>query len=345
VKFFSYSSDDKQHFAPAAAAFEHYQPWPAELSFEWVETSYFGFNIPAEGITCEIYHWMHPYFRVCSGGVLIFRGFIPVQMAMDYIDWRTYMPMPEDLVNCTMPSGVHIEMLAPGGPFRLHYEDQERETKFNIVTTAIMPLAVRPDTRHFTQAMRTKGELSLRGCRYEVDGFFTRDRSWGAPRSEKPLPLPPMSWMVGVFDEGFAFHVSAFDSPIYHPDWAGVYPDLGEGRNLLWGYIWDSGRMTAIEFADVLVLRTQDGLAPREFKVNLRDTDGRKYAISGRASAQAPFQIWDNMGAYYTQVRWECNDKVGHGDHQECDFNDYFWRMRKAKQANGPAIVDRHAAD
>ena len=35
--------------------------------------------------------------------------------------------------------------------------------------------------------------------------FLVRDRSWGKLRNEGHLPVPPMVWMTGVFNENFYF--------------------------------------------------------------------------------------------------------------------------------------------
>lgn len=50
--------------------------------------------------------------------------------------------------------------------------------------------------KHFEQAMRVEGELLPRGKRYDVDCFNVRDRSWGKPRPEENMTLPPTSWMT-----------------------------------------------------------------------------------------------------------------------------------------------------
>lgn len=186
-----------KHFAEPDPGFERFQPWPKEAGFDLVETSYFGFNIPQANINCEIHHRIHPHPGVAAGGVFIFKGRKPFQIAADYADYREFMPMPASIVNCTWPSGVRIDMIEPMKRFRLEYTDQARDTRFDFESSAIMPLAVRPDAHRFTQAMRTRGKLVLRGTEYRIDGYFTRDRSWGGKRRETPMSVPPLSWAAG----------------------------------------------------------------------------------------------------------------------------------------------------
>lgn len=323
MEYFAYSTDQNKNFAPPDPGFERFQPWPAEAGFELVETSYFGFNIPQEKINCEIYHWVHPHLGVSSGGVFIFQGRKPLQIAADYIDYRTYMPMPESIVNCTWPSGVRIDMIEPNQRFRLEYTDAGSDTRFDFESIAVMPLAVRPDGRHFTQAMKTKGKLVLRGKAYGIDGFFTRDRSWGDKRSEKPAPVPPLSWAVGVFDKSFAFHVTAFDAPDRHPDWVTRYPFIKAGANHLWGYVWNEGKLSGIARVDSFVQRAANGVTPDAMEMRVEDSDGRSYDIRGTVEAQIPFQLWGNMTDFTSLMRWECDGRIGYGDHQDFNFNDH----------------------
>jgi hypothetical protein len=336
MKFLAYGTPTDKHFARPDPAMEKFQPWPKEAGFELVETCYFGFNIPEEKLNCEIYHWVHPHLGVSTGGVFIFQGRKPLQIAADFADYRTFMPMPENIVDCTWPSGVRIDMLEPNQRFRVQFRDDERDTRFDFESIAIMPLAVRPDGHHFTQAMRTRGELVLRGREYRIDSFFTRDRSWGDKRSEKPMAVPPLSWAVGVFDETFAFHAAAFESPERHPDYALHYPFIKAGENHLWGYIWNEGRMSGIARVDNYVERAGDnGLAPDRMQMRVTDSDGRIYDIRGTVQAQMPFHTWDNMTGFLSQTRWECNGKVGYGDHQDCNFNDHSARVFNFKRIAG----------
>lgn len=327
MEFQSYSSAQNADFGEPDPAFEHFQHWPKDASFELVETSYFGFNIPEEQINAEIYHWYHPMLGVATGGIYIWQGIKPVQLAAEYYDYRHFLPMPDDVVNCTQPSGVHIEMLEPNRRFQITFEDPERSTALNLELNAVMPLAVRARGGHFTQAMRTKGSLKLRGRDYIIDGYYTRDRSWGDDRTEKPIPMPPLAWAAGIFDDDFAFHLTSFDTPSRHSDWAAMYPTLRDGDNHLWGYLWHDGRLLGIRRVDQSTIRESDGLSPHRLTLTIEDTDGGVHDINGRIEARLPRHAWDNMMTHFCLTRWECNNRIGYGDWQDILFGDHIRRM------------------
>lgn len=329
MEFQAYSATQNQDFAAPDPAFERFQHWPENAPFDLTETSYFGFNIPEERINAEIYYWYHPRLGVASGGIYIWQGIKPMQLAAEYFDYRLFMPMPENIVDCEQPNGVRIDMLEPNRRFRVRFEDAQRDTRLDLELTAIMPLAVRARGGHFTQAMRTRGQLRLRGRDYVIDGHYTRDRSWGDPRREIPLDMPPLGWTVGVFDDDFAFHLTAFDSPEHHPEWAEVYPNLKSGANHLWGYVWRDGELLAVRSVDQHVQREADGIAPSAVTLRIEDTEGRHYDIRGHVEARLPRQAWENMMAFFSLTRWECEGRVGYGDWQDVQFGDHILRTLK----------------
>jgi len=322
MEMLAYKTSQK-YFGDATADIEKFQRVPADAPNDVVETSYFGFSIPEEGINAEIYHWYHPKLNMSHGGVCIYQGSKPLQTAAEYFDWRSFMPMPENTVDCLQASGVRVDMLEPNKRFRVRYEDAARETKFDFEATAIMPLPVRGNGGHFTQGMRTRGQLRLRGRDYKIDGYFTRDRSWGDPRPEKPLPIPAFVWNVGVFDDSLAFHSAAFDTPKYHPDWAKTFPAVKAGENHLWGYIWKHGRLIGIKSVDQRTEHGPDGLVPRGIQLRIEDAEGNVHEIKGTVISCCPLNPWDNMTTYFCLTRWECDGKVGYGDLQDCTWNDY----------------------
>jgi hypothetical protein len=323
MEMLAYKTDKSKYFAPPLAEFERFQKWPADATFELVETSYFGFNIPEHQINAEIYHWYHPVLGVSSGGVIIYRGKKPTLPAADFCDYRSFMPMPKDIIGCVQSSGVRIDMLEPNKRFRIQYEDAPRATRFDFEADAIMPLPVRWNGGHLTQAMRVRGTLTLRGREYAIDSYFLRDRSWGDPRTEKPLPIPALHWGGAVFNDHFAFHVASFDSPKHHPEWANTYPNIKDQQNHLWGWVWANDRLVGITSVDQRMFHAADGLFPDRVELRIEDHDGGIYDINGTVVAGIPFNAWDNMTTYWCLGRWECNGYVGYGDLQNCVWNDY----------------------
>ena len=289
------------------------------------ETSYFGFNIPEEKLNGEIYVWFHPVLKVISASVYIWRGLKRSTLACEYINHFHYLPFPKDgIENYVIEDiGLKIKVLDPLKKVHIEFEDSERDVRFSLTLSAIMPPAVRPDGFHFTQAVRTHGELRLFGERLEINGHFSRDRSWSQERRETSRLMPPMTWMVGVFDDNFAFHALAFDDPGRSPEWADRYPHIKPGKALVWGYMFRDGDLIPLSRATKLTTREADGLSPRLFELDLQDTSGRTYDVRGYTNAIMPWQTWQNMNVYFCQTRWECDGQIGWGDSQDIQYNDF----------------------
>lgn len=306
--------EDELLHAPAASG--HYSS---------TETSYFGFNIPEQAINGEIYVWFHPVLRVMSAGVYIWRGLKSSTLACEYVNHHHFLPWPQhDIADYTIDAlNMRIRVLEPLKSIQIELEDKTRNVRLAYRQDAIMPPAGRPDGFHFTQAMKTSGELSLFGERFGINGFFSRDRSWGQERREISPALPPLTWMVGVFDERFAFHALAHDDPALAPEWVNAFPNVKPGKNLLWGYIYKDGETVPVQAARKLTQREANGLAPRLVELDLEDARGRCFALRGYIQARMPWQTWQNMNTFFCQTRWECAGRVGWGDTQDVQFNQF----------------------
>lgn len=106
-----------------------------------------------------------------------------------------------------------------------------------------------------------------------------------------------------MFDDTFAFHVAAYESP--------------------WGYIWNEGKLNGIARVDNHVTRAADGITPEAMEMRITDSEGRGYAIRGTVQAQMPFQAGANMMTFMSMARWECDGREGYGEHQDCNHNDH----------------------
>lgn len=313
-------------FGVAPATVEHFQPVPANATYEFVETSYFGFNIPEAAIDCEIYMWFHRKLGVASGGVTLWQGMKPVHLSEEVHDYRQYLPLPDDLTDQSYPTGLRVRMIDPNGTYKIEYSDTERNTHFEFVTAPIMPMAVRFTGNHFTQAMSTRGKLVLAGKEYAINGFFTRDRTWSEPRTEKPIKMPPLTWIAGVFNERMAFHVMAYDSIEHRPEWRGVY-SLEPGKNHLWGYLYRDGRLLGITSTDKRTHYERDGITPKTLELRLEDEEGRHWDITGEVIGLSPCSTWLNLTVLVCFVRWQCNGITGYGDAQEVLYGDHVRRF------------------
>lgn len=307
------------------AADELLHPPVASGHYASSETSYYGFNIPEHQLNCEIYLWYHPALRVMSASVLIWSGFKSASLAAQYINHHHFLPYPqgdgEDLLIEAL--NLRVRVLERFKSVQIDFEDRAQGVRFSYRQDAIMPPGVRPGGYHFTQAVKTLGELELRGQRYQIDGFFSRDRSWMQERREDPIVMPPLTWMVGVFHPGFAFHCLAMDDPALQPSWASAFPAIQPGQGLFWGYVWQDGELSPVRMARKLTTRDVDGVAPTGFELEMSDARGRHFQLRGQVQARLPWQTWQNMNTFFCQTRWECNGLVGYGDSQDVQFQEF----------------------
>ena len=315
----------------ATAADEYLHAPPASGHYTASETSYYGFNIPERQLNGEIYVWFHPVLRVMSCSLYIWSGIKASTLACEYVNHHHFLPFPDHgIADYTIaPLNLRIRVIEPLKSIHIEFDDALRDVSLSLRLDAIMPPGVRPGGGHFTQAMKTSGELRLHGELMTIDGYFSRDRSWGKERGEDPLPLPPLTWMVGVFNDNFAFHALAHDDPALMPEWVDAFPDVKPGRNLVWGYIWKEGELTPVTAARKLTTREADGLAPRLIEMELDDARGRTFAIRGIVRARTPWQTWQNMNTFFCQTRWECDGVVGYGDTQDVQFNAFTRRFAR----------------
>lgn len=327
------------HMAPLAGAplaaidrrDEFLHPLAPGAGYASTETSYFGFNIPEKQLNGEIYVWFHPALKVMSASVYIWRGIKRSALACEYVNHFHFLPFPAgDIDDYTIePLGLRIRVIEPLVSVEITCKDPERDVSFRLLQTAIMPPGGRPGGHHFTQAMKVVGELNLHGEPFAIDGYFSRDRSWGQERNEVARSMPPISWMVGVFGDDFAFHVLAYDDPALNPEWAGQFASPPPGKNLIWGYVRRDGDTFPVTRAGLLTTREPDGLAPRVKTIEVEDTGGKVHRIRGTVDARMPWQTWQNMNVYFCLTRWECGGRIGWGDTQDIQYNEFVRRFAR----------------
>jgi hypothetical protein len=292
------------------------KPWPINAPHNLVETSYFGFNIPEENINGEIYHWIHPMYGLASGGIFVYQGIRTNQIEATYSNWINYMPIPEDITDCTYANGLRVRMIRPFEEWQIDYDDAGAGTRLNLRLKAIMPPAFRPNGGHFTQALKTSGELVLRGKRHTIDGYFTRDRSWGDPRSEEKKDPPPAGWHAAVFSENLAFHDFSFESPELNPELAARYPGYEAGKNFLWGYVWKDGQLRGVKTTQTQSRFGIRGVGPTEVHLRIVDELDEVHELHGTVRAALPFAFWPNLPCFFCLTRWTYRGLVGYGETQ-----------------------------
>jgi hypothetical protein len=188
------------------------------------ETQFFGFSVPEENIHALTYLWHHPNLGVVSGGAWVWQGIKSHLLQSELFGWTHFMSddvLTNDLWEYKFDNGYHVQSIEPLKKHRLRYIDEARSNSFDIEVEALMEPMLLQTGMHFEQAVRARGELTLRGKTYQVDCTHVRDRSWGQSRSEAHAPTPPIDWMTGVFNDNLMFGCTAYDDPDLDPDWKG----------------------------------------------------------------------------------------------------------------------------
>jgi hypothetical protein len=213
-------------------------------------------------------------------------------------------------------------MLTPGREFRVRYSDAARDNSIDAHYTAVSDVLMWPSGRHFEQVMRVEGEVRIRGRSYRIGGHNVRDRSWGEARLENPLAGPPIGWMTGVFDDGLAFNVTAFDHPDLGPMWKDRLP-LTSANTFKFGWIVVDGEPRPLRDARTLTTYDSKTLLPATSEMHIVDIKGRGYHLVGRVVAGAPIHPFLNNRAPICLIRWECEGRVGWGDIQQAQGHDF----------------------
>jgi hypothetical protein len=291
------------------------------------ETWFWAFHVPQANVNCLAYCWLHPNLDVVSSGLMIYKGIKRHHLASELFDWYAYLDAKVigDGSDIRIPNGFRARALEKMRRWELSFEDTSRDTSFRVEMAALADPIVRANNKHFEQAMRVTGDLVLRGERWPVDCVAIRDRSWGELRPEAHNRLPPYTWVTGAFGDDFAFNVGAHDDPARNPPWLTDYHVEAE-RVVKDGWVWREGRVLRLKHASMISERDPEMLYPTSHEVDMTDTEGTRYRLTGSIVASAPLSAFPNVVCQFALARWQMADRVGWGESQEVKWNDYLWR-------------------
>lgn len=289
------------------------------------ETQYFGFDVAEEGIKGLGYLWMHPNLQTASGGLWVFQGTKSNQLASEVFDFRTFMHervITNDLHDYRLPNSYGVRIIELMKRHYVTYSDPVRKNSIDIEYTAVADPVMYGSGKHFDQPMKALGEVVLSGKRFEVDCYNVRDRSWGSPRPETLIPMPPAGWTTGVFGPDFSFACTVFDSPELMPEWGGKFAVPDEHR-INGGWIYRDGKLGLITRCHKRTARDPGNLYPTAFEMEITDDHGRTCEIVGTVVSCNHWMYISNMRNLTACVRWECGGRMTYGEVQEGQFPDF----------------------
>ncbi|PHR62234.1 MAG: hypothetical protein COA43_00925 [Robiginitomaculum sp.] len=298
------------------------------------ETQYFGFSVPEHNIHALCYLWHHPNLGTLTGGVWVWQGIKRGAVFAEMLDMRTFMndsAIKDDLHHFTLENSYSVKILEPLKRFHMTYNDKARNNSFDLIQEAVSPIVMFADGNHFEQAMKVTGKLVLRGQEYDVDCYSVRDRSWGKPRPEDIMPVPPMSWVTTVFNDNFSINCNCTDQASGNPELAGSPFDVPEEKSLHGGWVYKDGQVSRVVKAKKSVVRDPESYIPLGVELDVVDELGREFHLSGKLISSCPWETWSNVNMNMSLMRWECDGHVTYGDCQEAMWGDYLNYMASLK--------------
>ena len=294
------------------------------------ETWAYMWYIPEENISSMIHIWIHPNLNVVTAGIGVWQGHKNSMISAELMDVPAYASASGlgDGSDMHFANGMHVKIEEPFKKIRITYEDAERGNALDLTVTDFAPPAMRGSENHFDQATYNRGQVTLRGKTYGIDGCGMRDRSWGQLRTEALVAGPPFTWMTGTFEKSkIAWNIAAFDDPSRKPDWHGLF-DVKADHVVHDSWLYRDGELSRMENISKITRRDPQTLRPLTHEIEFDDQQGRKYRITGRVTASVPWTGWPNTQAYICLTEWTLDGEIGWGDTQEVQWGDYQLALR-----------------
>jgi hypothetical protein len=316
---------------------DYLHPVAPDAPFTSIETNLYGFNIPYEDIQCNIYLLWHPVLKTMSAHLFVYRGerILHHQLAADYFVEHQYLPAVDDIRDYRLQMGtcaMRLKIDRPLDRILIEVDDPPRDFALRLNYEAALPPVGRPGGKHFTQLMKTRGELLLDAKRYPIDGFYVRDRSWGYQRPEQPERTPPYRWMTGWFGADSGFVVAWLDTGLIDGDEFGPHwnqrvdgPDgkginkwesggPTPGLNLRSGWFAVNGEPRPVVRIDVRTQLALDSLVVKAIEMDIEDDRGEVHRVVGETASMIPKMYWQNLLVHMHCMRLRYDGRRGEGD-------------------------------
>ncbi|WP_439031320.1 DUF7064 domain-containing protein [Gordonia terrae] len=290
----------------------------------WTETIGFWFAIPEEQIYGNVYVLARPNVGAAISSINVVQGINRYPFTVDMTDPQMHCPCPDSMLNFSLQSGLEVDVTGPPTDYHFRYENLAGTCSFDMQLTGAMPawdatdpaenpLLSAPDGDHEDLGLgdawagghldfvgRVRGELTLRGRRYEIDAMGGMDRSWGT-RNE--LGTTAISYIHIPFDEDLGIHL------VTGADLVGGEVVYGPLR---FGYIHDRDKVLGLTEASVT--GHQQGLSPFQNEITVTDQTGRTITVRGSAIASAPWYTFSPAYAtFQSLMHYELNGKHAFG--------------------------------
>jgi len=273
---------------------------PTSEAASWVETMWFPFWVPEEGLTASVRLWWSANAGQQGGAVAGWKGrsegLFGDRWVEDYVE-------PPDLRSLRLSNGLEIECVAPLSRYRIRHQSEQVELDLEF-TSIMPPNPVPPEESpgmfegHLEQPGRVTGTLAFRGQRKSIDCYAIRDRSWG------PREMPEELRLGNAYATADGFGFFAYVNPT---------PD-GEER-ITSGYLLRDGVSARL----VSGARETHWVEERPASVRVRATDaaGRTLEAAGECVNVMASNAGNGVYAVLNLVRWESDAGVAWGENHD----------------------------
>jgi hypothetical protein len=279
----------------------------------WIESSWFGYEIPERRISGNIYVCARPSLGVALVDVTCWRDVAdqPWDADVRLQDYYVRLPEDADMRDLRLSNGVsdvHIKCLEP--TMRYQAEFHNRDADIELTFDGVMePHSVSkvpsvdiwtgaPGTGRIDQPGRITGRYRVFNEEFEINCIGQHDRSWGPRREMMDFRI---SFIYGNSEEQCFF---AFVPP-------------ADAKQPPSGYILRDGKVAPLvrgsrraSFAEIW---------PSTVSVELEDELGRTVVAEGRCTNRYPVMFPNWNVVWVRQVHWTLDDGSEiWGEDQEC---------------------------
>ena len=271
----------------------------------WTETCWFTFAVPERRLSGQLYPFFRPNQGVCASGAFFWDDGASELWRCRFAKNLWHLPMPADLADFELESGMALRCTEPLTRYELRYRDPDDDAlELELAFSAICP----PNylgASHLDQPGRYRGRIRIEDEHFDVDAYGFRDRSWGV-RSQIGATItnsgaPRGGYSYATASERDAFHAitMAFQDDVAIPIHGyllrdGVYAKLVPGK----------GRRTVLERDD----------APTRVRIEAEDELGRTLEAEGACLNKIGLHLNPNLFTWNCLTRWTFGDNEGYGE-------------------------------
>ena len=308
----------------------HYK---SDSHWQWAETIAMPFHVPGANLNGIVYLVTRPMLGVTMCDVTLHDRISDLWEEQLYVDNQQHLPCPKSLMEFSLPNGLSFKAIEPLKRYRITYagiDDTRFDLEFvalhepyDINDPAMDPTAAKRQgpawdsswSGHYEATYRIRGELVVRGKRYEVDCVDTGDRSWG-PRPERDNSS--VIWWHASFGEDLTVHLfTGHDIARTNV----MTPHIS-------GYVLENGKLYGL--IDSHGTQEYRGFTPMGGELEVVDVREKKFRMTYSALTACNWAPYPSNSYTQAYMRVNYNGRIGYGIQQLGLSRAYLTRNRAA---------------